>query len=246
MLRMINFRRGLVTSLKTKELCNYNLLLPIHRSSSNIPNPDHSNFHLDGSRSLPRLMDFPETLWPSTINTLRNWILIQFIIRPYFDREFTIKDFVYGAKHALQIISRKLLNGEFDALNGFVSKEAINELKPTIQKLSVAQRKQLEINETDIYFAFPYQVGIIFDEEQEKIQKRWVEITMVFHVLRGLTEMRNRGEEIPWNMGTLPEYQDKVFVCNYRFKKEFTNDNVSDWTVNALNHFKPIDLVREK
>nr|XP_036222535.1 uncharacterized protein LOC106622802 isoform X4 [Bactrocera oleae] len=45
---------------------------------------------------------------------------------------------------------------------------------------------------------------------------------------------------------TLPEYQDKVFVCNYRFKKEFTNDNVSDWTVNALNHFKPIDLVREK
>uniref|UniRef100_A0A034WJJ5 Uncharacterized protein C2orf47-like protein, mitochondrial n=1 Tax=Bactrocera dorsalis TaxID=27457 RepID=A0A034WJJ5_BACDO len=144
------------------------------------------------------------------------------------------------------IISRKLLNGEFDALNGFVSKEAINELKPTIQKLSVAQRKQLEINKTDIYFAFPYQVGIIFDEEQEKIQKRWVEITMVFHVLRGLTEMRNRGEEIPWNMGSLPEYQDKVFVCNYRFKKEFTNGNVSDWTVNALNHFKPIDLVREK
>ncbi|XP_011194955.1 m-AAA protease-interacting protein 1, mitochondrial [Zeugodacus cucurbitae] len=246
MLRMISFRRILEAPLKPKELCNYRLLSPIHRFSSNIPNPDHSNFHLDGSRSLPRLMDFPETLWPSTINTLRNWILIQFIIRPYFDREFTIKDFVCGAKHALQIISTKLVNGEFDALNNFVSKEAISELKPTIQKLSVAQRKQLQINKTDIYFAFPYQVGIIFDEEEEKEQKRWVEITMVYHVLRGLTEMRNRGEEIPWNMGSLPEYQDKVFVCNYRFKKEFTNDNESDWTVNALNHFKPIDLVREK
>lgn len=82
-----------------------------------------------------------------------------------------------------------------------MSKEAINELKPTIQKLSVAQRKQLEINKTDIYLAYPYQVGIIFDDEQEKVQKRWVEITMVFHVLRGLTEIRNRGEEIPWNMG---------------------------------------------
>lgn len=105
-----------------------------------------------------------------------------------------------------------------------MSKEAINELKPTIQKLSVAQRKQLEINETDIYFAFPYQVGIIFDEEQEKIQKRWVEITMVFHVLRGLTEMRNRGEEIPWNMGqvlkndysTIQFFTYLIDFCKYR------------------------------
>ncbi|CAD6998691.1 unnamed protein product [Ceratitis capitata] len=145
----------------------------------------------------------------------------------------------------MMVISSKLVNGEFAALSNFVTKEAIGELKPTIQKLSVAQRKQLDINKSDIYFAFPYQVGIIFDDDQEKVQKRWVEITMVFHILRGLTEMRNRGEEIPWNMGSLPEYQDKVFVCNYRFKKEFTSDAESDWTVNALNHFKPIDLVRE-
>lgn len=69
-----------------------------------MPNRDHSNFDLVGSRSLPRLMDFPETLWPSAINTMRNWILIQFIIRPYFDPDFVIKDFVFGAKHALQVI----------------------------------------------------------------------------------------------------------------------------------------------
>ncbi|XP_054740295.1 m-AAA protease-interacting protein 1, mitochondrial [Anastrepha obliqua] len=246
MLRLVHFRQTLITASKLKTSNQCNSLVASTRRYSQTPNPDHGDFHMDGSRSLPRLMDFPEILWPSTINTLKNWILIQFIIRPYFDRDFTIRDFVFGAKHALQIISSKLVNGEFGTLKNFVANEAINELKPTIQKLSVAQRKQLEINKADIYFAFPYQVGIILDEEQEKVQKRWVEITMVFHVLRGLTEMRNRGEEIPWNMGTLPEYQDKVFVCNYRFKKEFTSENESDWTVNALNHFKPIDLVREK
>jgi len=127
-----------------------------------------------------------------------------------------------------------------------VAPGAIEELKPVVQKLSVSQRRLLKIKEDDIYFSFPYQVGIIFDESNDKVQKRWVEITMVFHVLHGLAEMRERGEEIPWNMGTLPEYQQKVFICNYRFIKEFTNGKQSDWTVNILNQFKPLDLINEK
>lgn len=143
------------------------------------------------------------------------------------------------------MVSSKLMNGDFAALNELVTNEALTELKPVIQKLSVSQRRQLEVKESDIYLTFPYQVGIMFDETNEKVQKRWVEITMVFHVLRGLQEMRDSGEEIPWNMGMLPEYQDKVFVCNYRFIKEFTTGQESDWTINIVNHFKPIDLINE-
>ncbi|XP_075165073.1 m-AAA protease-interacting protein 1, mitochondrial [Haematobia irritans] len=198
-----------------------------------------------GKRSLPRLMDFPEIMWPSFYNSMKNWIMVHFIIRPYMDREFNIRDFAAGAKKAMQVVSSKLMNGDFAHLTNLVSSDAINELKPVIQKLSVSQRKQLEVKESDIYLTFPYQIGIMFDEENKDVQKRWVEITMVFHVLRGLREMRESGEEIPWNMGTLPEYQDKVFVCNYRFIKEFTKGNESDWTVNIVNHFKPIDLVNE-
>lgn len=41
----------------------------------------------------------------------------------------------------------------------------------------------------------------MFDETNEEIQKRFVEITMVFHVLRGLQEMKDRGETIPLNIG---------------------------------------------
>lgn len=98
-------------------------------------------------------------------------------------------------------MSSKLVGGDLSQLQDLVTPEAIAELKPVVQKLSMTQRKQLEINESDIYLSFPYQIGIMFDDANDKLQKRWVEITMVFHVMRGLTEMRERGEEIPWNMG---------------------------------------------
>ena len=128
-----------------------------------------------------------------------------------------------------------------------VSPDVIAELKPIVETLSVQQRRQLEIQTKDMYLTFPYQVGIMFDETNEsKPQKRWVEITMVFHMLLGLQEMQKNSETIPWNLGVLPEYQDRIFICNYRFKKEFTNGNQSDWTVNVLNHFKPIDLISEQ
>lgn len=49
----------------------------------------------------------------------------------------------------------------------------------------MAQRNQLAVDKDDVYFCFPYQIGIMFDESSDSVQKRWVEITMVYHVLRG-------------------------------------------------------------
>lgn len=113
-----------------------------------------------------------------------------------------------------------MANGELTHLNGMVADEAISELQQTVSRLSVAQRHEVCVNKEDVYLAFPYQVctsfgllfgvgflnwpfqiGIMFDETNEEIQKRWVEITMVFHVLRGLKEMRERGDTIPLNVG---------------------------------------------
>lgn len=152
------------------------------------------------------------------------------------------------------------MNSEFNALQNLVSAEAIEQLKPVVQNLSMTQRRELLIRDSDIYVSFPYEVGIMFDNDnsndsdkpapttwsERKVQKRWVEITMVFHVLQGLREMRESGEEIPWSIGTMPEYQNRLHVCNYRFIKEFTRGQESDWIVNKINHFKPIDLVNEQ
>ncbi|XP_058816861.1 m-AAA protease-interacting protein 1, mitochondrial [Topomyia yanbarensis] len=196
-------------------------------------------------RSLPMLMDFPELIWPSMIKSIKNWIMVQFIIRPYFDREFNLPDFIKGAKQALQVVSAALSGGELKNLEGLVDRRTLQDLKESMGKMSVAQRYDLMVDKKDIYFSFPYQVGVMFDEEDEQSQKRFVEITMVFHVLKGLKGMVERGDPIPLNIGVMPEFRDKISICNYRFIKEFTKGVDSDWTVNVVNHFKPSDLVDE-
>ncbi|XP_052895291.1 m-AAA protease-interacting protein 1, mitochondrial [Anopheles moucheti] len=191
------------------------------------------------------LMDFPQLVWPSVIKTIRNWIMVHFIIRPYFDREFALPDFIQGAKQALQVVSSSLAGGEVKQLEGLVDRTAINDLKQSIAKMSVAERYDIQVDKEDVYFSFPYQVGVMFDESNDDSQKRFVEITMVFHVLRGLKGMIERGESVPLNVGVLPEFRDKISICNYRFIKEFTKGVDSDWTVNVVNHFKPSDYVEE-
>jgi len=42
---------------------------------------------------LPRLMEFPQLLWPSVFKVIKNWIMAKFVITPYFDREFDLKEF---------------------------------------------------------------------------------------------------------------------------------------------------------
>lgn len=119
-------------------------------------------------------------------------------------------------------------------------------LNNTIGSLSVTQREEFNIRTEDIYFSFPYQIGIIFDDENEvKPQKRYVEITMVYHVLRGLKELQESDNPPPMNMGMVPEYRKKITLCNYRFIKEYTQDNESDWTINTVNYFKPSDYINE-
>lgn len=54
-------------------------------------------------RRLPPLMKFPEIVWPSLWKSLRNFILTNFIIKPYFDREFNLPDFITGTKKAVEV-----------------------------------------------------------------------------------------------------------------------------------------------
>lgn len=56
------------------------------------------------SRKLPQLMDFPPIVWPSFIKFIKNWMFSNFIIRPYFDQEFRLSEFIEASKHAVQVI----------------------------------------------------------------------------------------------------------------------------------------------
>lgn len=171
-------------------------------------------------RLLPPLMEMRETIWPSLLNSIRGFVFLHFIIRPYLDNDFNVKDFTTGAKQAVHVISTKLSNGDFDGLTDIVAEDIVPELKRSLSKMTVGQRAELAIRLDDIYLAFPYQVrlrlssvikcsnrvvfafqiGIIFDEANEKLQRRIVEITMVFHTIKGLQEILHKGEQIPMNL----------------------------------------------
>lgn len=66
---------------------------------------------------------------------------------------------------------------------------------------------------------------------------------MCYHAMLGLKEMREAEVVLPVDLGVRPEYQDKLFICNYRFIREFTKGVQDDWTINAINHFKPVSAL---
>lgn len=55
------------------------------------------------NRSLPTVMQFPNIIWPSVIKTIKNWIMVNFIIKPYFDQDFDMSEFAGATKHALEV-----------------------------------------------------------------------------------------------------------------------------------------------
>lgn len=110
-------------------------------------------------RLLPPLMSFEEVIWPSIIKSIRSFIFVHFIIRPYLDEDFVVKDFQMGAKQAVQVISNKLASGDWEGLKDFVTDDIIPELKENLGKMNVAQRSLVAIAKDDIYLTFPYQVS---------------------------------------------------------------------------------------
>lgn len=67
--------------------------------------------------------------------------------------------------------------------------------------------------------------------------QKFVEITVVYHSLRGFHHEVDRHNHIKMNLQNFPEYAQRMFVSNYRFIREFTKGVESSWTVNKVNHF---------
>ncbi|XP_013168661.1 PREDICTED: uncharacterized protein C2orf47 homolog, mitochondrial [Papilio xuthus] len=231
-------------STRTFRLCEKftpkSIQLPIATTCPPIHQRTYCEDHAE-SRKLPQLMEFPPVMWPSFIKYIKNWMFANFIIRPYFDQEFSLNEFIEASKHAVQVVSECLQKSDFQTLEGLVEKDAIVALKNAVTKLSVTQRQLLPIDKEDIFYAFPYQVGVMFDDSD----KRWVEITMCYHVLKGLKQMQETGDLPPITLGVQPEFRDKIFILNYRFIREFTKGVEDSWWVNIVNHFQPQSIAKK-
>lgn len=59
----------------------------------------------------------------------------------------------------LQVVSKRISEGEIKSLEGLVTNDIIPNLQKVISLMSLSQREQIAINVDDIYFSFPYQVS---------------------------------------------------------------------------------------
>lgn len=180
----------------------------------------------------PNLMNFPIITWPHLIHSIRNWFLYKFIINAYFDSKFSYEEFTQGAKQALIHVSSLISRGDFGALNGLLTKEALSEIQTNWQYFNDNQRFLLKIKKEDLFFTFIHQIGIIFDAVDSK--KRFVEIMVVFHALSDFDKI----DQASVNLNDMGKYQDRITICNYRFIREYTKDVEGEWQINLLNHFR--------
>ena len=74
---------------------------------------------------LPVLMDMPNVVTPNPRKTIINWFQSKALITPYFDNDFSIKEFDTGAHFAATKVSRCLAKGDLTSLEHIVSPEAL-------------------------------------------------------------------------------------------------------------------------
>jgi hypothetical protein len=176
-----------------------------------------------------KLMDMKQSVYPNPWYSFQNWTQTTFIIRPYFDKEFSPQEFLKGAKQALVFVSHQISEGNMERLRGVVEEKALEEISRNILQYNANERHNMRVNEQDIGSTFLYRTGIIINEDET----RFVEITVVYHCRRGGF----------YSSPTKMEFKDiteGLSICNYRFIREYTKGVSDEWTVNGLNHY---DLV---
>jgi len=185
-----------------------------------------------------KLMEFNELIWPNPFKTIKNFFM-SVLIKGYFDSEFTVAGFLSGAEQAAVHVSALISRGEFGGLESLITKEAVIEIQKNYQELDLKQKEIIVISPADLFLRYIYEIGIIFDDSTNK---RYVEITTVMQGIQGMGVHIEKGGH-PSEMN---KSQDQLYICNYRFVREYTKGVQSDWTINKLNHFLPSELVKRK
>lgn len=75
-------------------------------------------------------------------------------------RQVAIVNFTKCYNLLLQVVSKKLAEGDIKSIEGLVTKDIFPNLQKALALMSLSQREQIAINAEDIYFSFPYQVCI--------------------------------------------------------------------------------------
>ncbi|XP_040913324.1 m-AAA protease-interacting protein 1, mitochondrial [Toxotes jaculatrix] len=164
-----------------------------------------------------------------------------FLIRAYFDKDFSIEEFTEGAKQAFTHVSRLLSQCQFEALEGLVAKDLIGKLEEKCNLLPLSHKKALSADPDEIMYTTPGDVGIYYDDNGRK----FVSILMRFWYLTSahLPEDTLEGTRI-FQVAISGEGQaetKRLLTANYEFQREFTKGVPPDWTITRIEHSKLLD-----
>ncbi|XP_032649505.1 m-AAA protease-interacting protein 1, mitochondrial, partial [Chelonoidis abingdonii] len=164
-----------------------------------------------------------------------------FLIRAYFDQEFSVEEFTQGAKQAFALVSKLLSQCKLDLLEEFVSKEVLQVLEEKLSSLSENHRNALAADMDEIMYTTAGDVGIYYDDSGRK----FVSILMRFWYLTSA----DLPDEVPdetkvfqvvFGDETVKETK-RLLTANYEFRREFTQGVKADWTITRIEHPKLLE-----
>lgn len=164
-----------------------------------------------------------------------------FLIRAYFDQEFSIHEFTQGAKQAFALVSRLISQCKYDLLEELVSKEMLPVLKEKLSSLSENHRGALVAEMDEIMYTTAGDVGIYYDDSGRK----FVSILMRFWYLTSAdlpdeTPDGTKVFQVVFGDETTKETK-RLLTANYEFRREFTQGVKPDWTITRIEHPKLLE-----
>ncbi|XP_053352945.1 m-AAA protease-interacting protein 1, mitochondrial [Clarias gariepinus] len=165
-----------------------------------------------------------------------------FLIRAYFDKDFSIEEFTDGAKQAFAHVSRLLSQCQFKELEGLVTKDVIGKLEEKCADLPLSYKRALLADPDDIMYTTPADVGFCYEDDGRK----FVSILMRFWYLTSAQLPEETMEGVRLFQVALGKNGEKptskrLLSANYEFQREFTQGVTPDWTITRIEHSKLLD-----
>lgn len=202
----------------------------------------------ESSKEYPLLMHnmLPRGM-PNLWYSIKNFYIINFILRAQIDKNFELTSFIKGARHAFLTVSSHLANNRLEDLEGLVDSRALEEISENYKYLNVTQRRELEMKETDIVLSFAHNIRIeTMKEGFTGTHKHIVYIFLVFDCIRNLEDILK--EKSVKGQGSarelFHEFHQRKYICNYEFKREYIEGKeCGDWIITKLLHIPERDLL---
>jgi len=135
----------------------------------------------------------------------------------------------------METVSKNLAVRNYDALTGMIAEDALEIIKENVDRMTEKERREIALDRKNILRVYWHAIKLSEDRDMVP-PKRFVEITVKYHVLDGQLVEPTGVSKIIGKM------ERHTFICVYRFRKNFTEGVSGDWVINFLTHYRMSDI----